>query len=114
MSMLNPVTDLINDKGKALTLVQVTEGAYNPSTGSKTNILSNTSVKGMLLSYKDYQMNNDTIEQDDRKAVIRASDGVVPKVQDRLIEGNEEYHIVRVKVIEEAGVDLVYICQVRK
>lgn len=114
MTLLNCATDLINDLGKALTLRKVTEGVYDPSTGGVTNTTADTSVKGMLLNYRDGQFDGDIIQVGDRKILLRASDSVVPEIQDIVLDGSVEYRIINVRQIEEAGTDIVYICQARQ
>jgi hypothetical protein len=104
---------LINDIGKALTYRRVSKGAYNTSTGLATNTTTDTSVKGIVLNYKDNQFDGDIIQRGDRKIVLRASDSIVPDVQDFIIDGSDYYRIISVRQIEQAGADLVYVCQGR-
>ena len=113
MTLKTASTKLINDLGKALTLRKVTEGSYDPSTGSASNTTADTSVKGMLLNYNDRQFDGNVIQRGDRKIVIRASDSVIPEIQDIILDGSTEYRIVEVRQIEEAGTDVIYICQGR-
>lgn len=113
MTIEAELRSLINDIGKPLTLRKVTEGTYSPSTGLITNINTDTSVKGMMLNYKDSQLDDDIIRRGDRKIVLRASDGVVPEIQDVVLDGLVEYRLVNVRQIEQAGTDLIYVCQGR-
>lgn len=113
MTIEPDLRQLINDIGKALTLRKVSEGAYNPATGAAINTTTDTPVYGLVLNYKDGQFDGDIIQRGDRKIVLRASDSVVPEVQDLVIDGSDEYRIVNVRQIEQAGTDLVYVCQGR-
>lgn len=113
MTIEPDLRQLVNDIGKALTLRKVSEGAYDPATGLASNTNSDTSVKGMVLNYRDSQFDGDIVQRGDRKIVIRASDGVVPEVQDLVLDGSDNYRIVNVRQIEQAGTDLVYVCQGR-
>lgn len=113
MSLLSHVTNLINDKGKTLTLRKVTEGTYNPATGSVSNTTADTSTYGMMLNFKDQDYDGTIIQRSDRKVVLRV-DGVVPEIQDQIIEGGDTYRVLNVRTIEEAGTDIVYILHVRK
>ena len=113
MTIEAELRSLINDIGKPLTLRKVTEGTYSPSTGLITNTNTDTSVKGMMLNYKDSQLDDDIIRRGDRKIVLRASDGVVPEIQDVVLDGLVEYRLVNVRQIEQAGTDLIYVCQGR-
>lgn len=115
MTLTTASTQLVNDIGKALTLRKVTEGTYDPSTGAVgSQSTADTSVKGMLLNYKDEDFLDSLIQRGDRKIVLRASDGVVPEIQDIVLDGSVEYRLVDVREIEEAGTDVVYICQGRQ
>ena len=108
-------TQLINDIGKDLTLRKVTEGSYDPSNGSVSGqTTADTTVKGMLLNYRDSQFDGELIQRGDRKIVLRASDSVVPELQDIVLDGSIEYRIVNVRQIEEANDDVVYVCQARQ
>jgi len=115
MTLETHATKLINDLGKALTLRKVTEGTYDPATGAvSSQTTTDTSVKGMLLSYRDRDFEGTLIQRGDRKILIRASDDVVPVVQDIVLDSTIQYRLVDVRQIEEAGVDVVYICQGRQ
>lgn len=114
MALRNEVTKLINSVGKTLTLRKVTEGSYDPSTGGISNTTADTTTKGMLLNYMDMQFDGDIIQHGDRKIVLRATDSVTPEIQDIVLDGSVEYRLIDVRQIEEAGVDIVYICQGRQ
>lgn len=115
MALETHATKLINDLGKELTLRKVTEGSYDPTTGAISGqTTTDTAVKGMLLSYRDKDFDGTLIERGDRKILIRASDSVVPEVQDIVLDSTVQYRLVDVRQIEESGDDVVYICQGRK
>lgn len=115
MTLESEVTILINSIGKTLTLRKVTEGAYNTATGAVDGqSTADTTLKGMLLNFKLREFDGQLILQGDVKIVIRASDGVVPEVQDIVLDGSVEYRLIDVRQIEEADDDVVYICQGRK
>lgn len=112
MIMDYPVALVINEVGKDLTLRKITEGDYNPATGSVVNTPADTTVKGMLLNYRDSQVDGSIIQQGDRRAVIRTGDAV-PEIQDILIEGSTQYRIIDVRTVEYSGNAVIYSCQVR-
>lgn len=115
MPLEQHVTRLINDIGDSLTLRKVTEGTYDPSTGAVSGqTTADTSVKGMLLNYKDYQFSDSQIQRGDRKIVLRASDAVSPQIGDLVVDGSVQYKIVDVSQIEESGDIVVYVCQGRQ
>ena len=114
VSTIKPeLTYMVNDMGKSLTLRSVAEGAYDPSTGVVVNTNTDTSTIGMLLNYHDRQFLDTNVERTDKKIVLRATDGVVPKINDIVIDGTKEYKIIDVKIHQQKGVDLVYVCQGR-
>lgn len=114
MTLQSSAKQLINDIGKALTLRQVTEGSYDPATGALSGgSNTDTSVKGMVLMFKDNQFDGDLIQRGDRKIVLRASDSVVPKNNDIIIDGSDQYRLIEVRQVEEAGTDVIYTCQGR-
>ena len=113
MTIESDLRQLVNDIGKDLTLRKVSEGTYDPATGAATNTDTDTSVKGIVLNYKDGQFDGDIVQRGDRKIVLRASDSVVPEIQDLVIDGSDNYRIINVRQIEQAETDLVYVCQGR-
>lgn len=111
---INEVACLLDDLGRSLTIRKKTTGAYDPATSSAT--LSNTDVSafGCLLNYGDKERDGSMIQAGDRKAVIKAKDiASAPEINDFIVYESKEYKIVNVRQIEESGVDIAYICQVR-
>lgn len=108
-----------DDFGRNMTLRKITPGAYDPSTGETAAATTrNTSTRGMLLNYRNSQINNTTILRGDRKCILKVPSGrVVPEPSDRLIVGREEdLGIVDVRRIALGGdgTVIVYILQVRR
>lgn len=114
MTMVLDVYRLVVDMGQTVTLRRVSQGAYNTATSTFTVTNTDVSVTALFLSYKDRQMDGSQILKGDRKIIIYASGVTVPQADDLVILGTDQYRLIDVSVINEAGDNLVYICQGRK
>ena len=103
------------DYGRDVTLRKTMPGAYNPSTGAVgATSPVDVATRGILISYRDSQINGTTILQGDRKCIIKAD--INPFVGDKLLVGGEALSIISVKRVPlgDDGTVIVYILQVRK
>lgn len=106
---------LITDKGQDITFTQVTEGAYDPSTGSATNTETNYTVKGVLLPYKREAISSsDLIQQGDMKLLVQPTGAPLAKPQDKVTVNSELWVIVNVKPLYPNGQLLLQEWQIRK
>ena len=113
--MQDDAAALIAEEGKSLTLRRAVAGAYDPATSSAEITATDVTVKGMILNYRDSQRDGTLVQSGDRKAVLTAKGlSDAPQQNDVIIDGSDELNIVGVSRIEEAGVPVVYVCQVRK
>jgi len=106
--------ELIDDIGIDVTLTSVTQGTYNPATGTKTNSTSDSTVKAMLLNYRDSEIDGTLILQGDRRIVIAARGAVVPETDDLITANSIEYRLISVRQVSEASNALIYSCQARQ
>lgn len=110
---------LLSEYGQSATFRRVTEGAYDPNTGTTAAASTDDeTVLAALIRYKDHLVDGANIQRGDRKAVIAALDsngdalGKTPQVQDQIIT-SETFNVVAVQTIEASGTAVAYICQVR-
>jgi hypothetical protein len=113
------VNDVLDDPdfGRDVTLRKVIPGAYDATTGgTAAATTTNTATRGMLLGYRDSQINGTTIQRGDRKCIMKVPNNVTPEVSDRLVVGAETLSVVDVRrvALGEDGTVIVYILQVRK
>lgn len=112
--LLQDATALITEFGETLTIRQVTSGTYDPATGSASNTNNDVTFTGMFLNFNDDQIDGSEIRRGDRKVLLSATTPpVIPKQEDQVLDGTALLDIVQVRKIQENGVNLVFICQVR-
>jgi hypothetical protein len=100
---------LLANFGQAMTL---TKEVYNIDTGALTSATTTTD-KGVIFAYSAgvVSMSNGLIQASDQQVYINIS--VVPAPADRLTVGAKVYSIVNVEALEPAGLNVLYILQVR-
>jgi len=114
MAMIEDVAYLVEAKGRSLTIKRNTTGPYDPATSSATISEANVSAEGFLLDYKERERDGQRIKAGDRKAVIQAKSLTnPPRMGDKISDGSVEGNIVSVRIIEESGTPMAYVCQLR-
>ena len=88
----------------------VTEGTYNPSTGTITgNSVSSATVKAVFTNYNDNQIDGSIVKRGDRLALCAGD--ITPPTTNDVIGG---FKIVAVEEVKPADTILLYKLQVRK
>ena len=99
--------------GTSVTFRRVTLGTYNAKTSNVRRTTSDTSLKGVLSSVNQREV-NDLIQGDDLKMMV-ASDAltVEPSTTDEIVMSGITYQIIRVEKTIQAGVLLNYVLYLR-
>lgn len=106
---------LINKFGKPVTFTQVTEGAYNPTTGDISGGSTSVAVpKAIIEDYNGTDYIAGQIEIGDRKVTTPASGYNEPRPNDQFTIGSDLYTVVAVETIWSGEQAAIYISQVRK
>ena len=86
---------LIGMHGKTFSYTKVTQGTYDPSTGSVTNSESTTSLTAYKKHIKATQYNYPNLIGKDAASFLIASDSFVdaPSVNDKITEGTSVYTV---------------------
>lgn len=106
--------DLISEFGKALTLIRVTEGAYDRATGTSMPSEASETVNGVLEDYKPYELANGLAVTGDKKITVAASGLIIPALTDGITIDAVRYSIVTVGTIYSGELPALYILQGRK
>lgn len=101
-------TKLITDNGKPVTLNRTTDGAYDPTTGSTSEVSSTVIGNGVLLKFNNREIDGTAILSSDRKLLYV---GEAVQVDDRY----NGWRVVNFEELDpnESGV-ILYTCQLRK
>ena len=104
---------LIADKGRTVTLRQVTGGsAYNPLTDTMTNATTDTAVKAVFTSFKQDEIDGTLIMRGDKKVLLAA--GIEPKGNDVIVDGATQYRVIEIMTVQPGDTTILYTLQVRK
>tara|TARA_X000000368_G_C22400463_1_gene437324 strand:- start:68 stop:430 length:363 start_codon:yes stop_codon:yes gene_type:complete len=99
--------------GTSVTFRRVTVGTYNVKNSQVNRSTSDTSLKGVLSSVNQREV-NELIQGDDLKLLIAADALTVePSTTDQLVFSGVTYQIIRIEKEIQAGVFLNYVLYLR-
>jgi hypothetical protein len=94
--------------GGTATIRRVTNGTYNPVTGTASESTSDTTVKGVVEDVNAREV-NDLVQAGDRRLTIAAADvNAAPTTSDRIIISGVTYQVVRIATIEQDNQPITY------
>jgi hypothetical protein len=94
--------------GGTATLVRVTLGAYNPTTGTAAETTSSTELRGVLQDVNLREV-NELIQAGDKRLMIAAADVAnPPTTADRVIIESRTLQVVQVQTIEQDNTAITY------
>ncbi len=94
--------------GGVATLRRVTPGIYNPTTGTVSEVVSDTALRGVLEDVNLREV-NDLIQAGDKRLIIAAADtAAVPTTADRVIISNRTLQVIEVRTIEQDNEPITY------
>ena len=104
--------------GQPVTLTQITEGAYDPNTGTVVSAGTTYVGSGALFDYAQREIDGTLVQQTDRKLYLSAKQingqaMPVPQTQDTVTVGSAVYSVVRSMPLNPAGTDVLFEAQVR-
>jgi hypothetical protein len=105
MTLANPLrkvaSKLMAKFGGVVTINRVTAGVYNPTTGTSSETVAGTVVRGVLEDVNVREV-NDLIQSGDKRLTVAAADvAAVPSTADRVLIGGVTHQIIRVTTIEQ-------------
>ena len=106
----------LQEKGRAVALVRVTEGAYDPTTsaptGSPTTV--NYSAYGLPDGYNSFEVDGTTVRNADVKLWLSTpTTGEVPAVGDTATIDSVVYRVFNVGIINTQATNVLYELQCR-
>ena len=112
MSLANPLrkvaSKLMAKFGGEATLRRVTPGVYNPTTGTVSEAIGDTALRGVLEDVRRSEV-NDLIQTGDKRFIIAAADtAAVPTTADRVIISNRTLQVIEVRTIEQDNQPITY------
>jgi hypothetical protein len=105
---------LIAEFGKAVTLIRVTEGAYNPTTSAAAVTEASSAINALIEDYKPYELANGLATIGDKKLTVAASGLTAPKLTDAVIIEGMRFSIVSLGTVYSGELAALYVFQARK
>lgn len=105
---------MLADFGENGVLSRITDGAYDPDTGSVTRTTVEHTVKIVVVQFRKGETETGLVTKDDRKAYLEVKDGAVPQDQDTIRFAGSTLKVSRVvSVMHGSSGSLIYILAVR-
>jgi hypothetical protein len=105
MTLANPLrkvaSKLMAKFGGVATIRRVTPGVYNPTTGTTTETIADTAVRGVLEDVSVREVNDLTQSGDKRLTIAAADVTTAPVTADRVLIGGITHQVIRVTTIEQ-------------
>jgi hypothetical protein len=87
--------------GGEVTINRVTAGVYNPTTGTASETVAGTVVRGVMEDVSVREVNG-LIQSGDKRLTVAAADvAAVPSTADRVLIGGITHQVIRVTTIEQ-------------
>lgn len=112
MALANPLrkiaVKLMAKFGGVVTIRRTVPGIYNPTTGTISETVTDTTIRGVLEDVNLREV-NDLIQAGDKKLTIAAADlASPPATVDKVIINNQVHQIVRVVTIEQDNTPITH------
>lgn len=112
MSLASPLrkvaSKLMSKFGGTATIRRVTPGVYNPTTGTSSEVVTDTAVRGVLQDVNLREV-NDLIQAGDKRLLIAAADTAsVPTTADRVLIEGRTLQVIQVVTIEQDNTPITY------
>ena len=105
MALANPLrkvaSKLMAKFGGVVTIRRITAGVYNPTTGTASEVIADTAVRGVLEDV-NVREGNDLIQSGDKRLTVAAADvAAVPSTADRVLICGITHQVIRVTTVEQ-------------
>jgi hypothetical protein len=112
MTLANPLrkvaSKLMATFGGVATIRRVTPGVYNATTGTISETVTDTTVRGVLEDVNLREV-NDLIQAGDKRLLIAAADTAAPPTTaDRVIITGRTLQVIEVRTIEQDNTAITY------
>ena len=94
--------------GGEVTINRVTAGVYNPTTGTASETVAGTVVRGVMEDVSVREVNG-LIQSGDKRLTVAAADvAAVPSTADRVLIGGITHQVIRVTTIEQDNTPITH------
>ena len=104
----NVSSKVLSKFGGDVTFKQITHGSYDTASGSVSESITTTTIKGILQNVNQREI-NDLIKENDKILIIAAADlAQTPTTSDRVLVASVEYQIIRINIDENDNQNIKY------
>jgi|TARA_Y100000052_G_C2899919_1_gene56092 hypothetical protein len=104
----NVSSKVLGKFGGDVTFKRITHGSYNTTTGTVSESVTSTTIKGILQNVNQREI-NDLIKENDKILIIAAADlAQTPTTSDRVLIASIEYQIIRINIDENDNQNIKY------
>ena len=104
---------VLDTLGTSATLRQIALGAVNLTAGTQATTPTDTTVKGVLESYKNFEV-SDVVQATDRKFTMAASlVSFIPDLNDQVVISSVVYAIKNVQTVQAQDEPALLVLQLR-
>lgn len=108
LSLRKAASKLVGKLGGDVTIRAVTVGDYDANTGTASETVSDTVVKGFVENVNAREV-NDLVKAGDRRLTIAAADlASTPSTSDKVVISGVVYQIVNIETIEQDNQAITY------
>lgn len=100
--------------GKAVTLIRVTEGVYDPTTSSSTNSEASSTINAVVEDFKPYELANGLAVVGDKKLTVAASGLTAPNLADGISIDGIRFAIISLGTVYGGELAALYALHGRK
>lgn len=113
--MRSLATNLLQSYGKAVTFKRITQGTYNPDTGSVTTTTASSAIHIILQNPNNAELATGQYRVDQVIAMISAEElGFSPTPNDKITIDGVDWNITSVSFISSGEQNAVYNCIINK
>lgn len=113
--MRSLATNLLQSYGKAVTFKRITQGTYNPDTGSVTTTTASSSIHIIMQNPNNAELATGQYRVDQVIAMISAEElGFSPTPNDKITIDGVDWNITSVSFISSGEQNAVYNCIINK
>ena len=99
---------VVNKFGGSITYRRVTTGIYNPTTGSMSEVKTDSTIKGVLDGVTKTEVNDLITQQDKKLTIAAASITFTPTNNDRIVIAGTEYKVISINTNEQDNVAISF------
>lgn len=112
MSLATPLrkvaSKLMAKFGGTVTIRRVVPGVYNPTTGTVSEVTTDTAIRGVLEDVNLREV-SDLVQAGDKRLIIAATDiAFAPSVAERVLIGGATHQVIQVRIVEQDNLAITY------